>query len=99
MDDLGYRRMQWRCNALNQRSRNAAQRLGFRFEGIFYNYFIFKGKNRDTAWYSILDHEWPEVKERMNAWLSSSNFDNAKAAKTSLSEMMQNRTQSNRGFL
>ena len=52
MDDLGYRRMQWRCNALNAASRAAARRLGFRFEGIFYNHMIFKGRNRDTAWYS-----------------------------------------------
>src|SRR5215467_1263196 len=58
MDDLGYRRMQWRCNALNAASRAAARRLGFRFEGIFYNHMIFKGRNRDTAWYSILDDEW-----------------------------------------
>jgi RimJ/RimL family protein N-acetyltransferase len=62
MDDLGYRRMQWRCNSLNERSRKAARRLGFRFEGIFYNHLIFKGKNRDTAWYSILDNEWPDVR-------------------------------------
>ncbi len=97
MDELGYRRMQWRCNALNQRSRHAAQRLGFRFEGIFYNHLIFKGKNRDTAWYSILDDEWPEVKIIMSTWLSSSNFDSTKTAKTSLSETMQNRTESSRG--
>ena len=97
MDDLGYRRMQWRCNALNQRSRKAAQRLGFRFEGIFHNHLIFKGKNRDTAWYSILDDEWSEVKELMSAWLSSSNFDNSNTAKASLSEMMQIRTKSSRG--
>jgi len=63
MDDLGYRRMQWRCNALNATSRAAARRLGFRFEGIFHNHMIFKGRNRDTAWYSILDNEWPEVRE------------------------------------
>jgi RimJ/RimL family protein N-acetyltransferase len=55
MDDLGYRRMQWRCNSLNVKSRNAARRLGFRFEGIFYNHMLPKGRNRDTAWYSILD--------------------------------------------
>lgn len=97
MDDLGYRRMQWRCNALNQRSRSAAQRLGFRFEGIFYNHLIFKGKNRDTAWYSILDDEWPEVKNIIGAWLSSSNFDSAITAKTSLSETMRDRTESTRG--
>lgn len=97
MDDLGYRRMQWRCNALNQRSRNAAQRLGFRFEGIFYNHLIFKGKNRDTAWYSILDDEWPEVKGILSTWLSRSNFDSGNTAKTSLTEMMKIRTKSSRG--
>lgn len=97
MGDLGYRRMQWRCNALNQRSRNAAKRLGFRFEGIFYNHLIFKGKNRDTAWYSILDDEWPEVREIVTGWLSSTNFDSTKTAKTSLSEMMQKRSESSRG--
>src|SRR5262249_34808926 len=54
-----YRRMQWRCNALNEKSRAAARRLGYRFEGIWYNHMIVKGRNRDTAWYSILDTEWP----------------------------------------
>lgn len=97
MDDLGYRRMQWRCNALNKRSRKAAHRLGFRFEGIFYNHLIFKGKNRDTAWYSILDDEWPEVKEIIGTWLNSSNFDSSNTAKTSLTEMMKVRTKSSRG--
>jgi RimJ/RimL family protein N-acetyltransferase len=57
MDELRYRRMQWRCNSLNVKSRNAARRLGFRFDGIFYNHQILKGRNRDTAWYSILDDE------------------------------------------
>ena len=71
MDDLGYRRMQWRCNSLNVKSRNAARRLGFRFEGIFYNHMLSKGRNRDTAWYSILDDEWPEAREIIKAWLSS----------------------------
>ena len=74
MDDLGNRRMVWKCNALNARSRNAAHRLGFRFEGIFHNHIIFKGRNRDTAWYSILDDEWPQVRERIAAWLADDNF-------------------------
>jgi RimJ/RimL family protein N-acetyltransferase len=78
MGDLGYRRMQWRCNALNAASRAAARRLGFRFEGIFYNHMIFKGRNRDTAWYSILDDEWPEVREIMGRWLAPSNFDQSR---------------------
>ena len=67
--ELGYRRMQWRCNSLNQRSRAAARRLGFKFEGIFYNHMIVKGKNRDTAWYSILDNEWPSLKDTIETWL------------------------------
>ena len=98
MEDLGYRRMQWRCNALNAKSRAAAQRLGFRFEGIFYNNLIFKGMNRDTAWYSILDDEWPEVREKIGAWLNSDNFDADGAPRSSLSEMMQQRTASMRGL-
>ena len=97
MDELGYRRMQWRCNSLNEKSRSAARRLGFRFEGIFYNHLIFKGKNRDTAWYSILDDEWPEVREIISAWLEPSNYDNNNAPKTSLSARMAERTTSTRG--
>jgi RimJ/RimL family protein N-acetyltransferase len=97
MDDLGYRRMHWRCNSLNEKSRQAARRLGFRFEGIFYNHMIFKGKNRDTAWYSILDDEWPEVRAIFENWLDESNFDDDGSAQTSLYEMMQNRTPSRRG--
>ena len=91
MDDLGYRRMQWRCNALNAASRTAARRLGFRFEGIFYNHMIFKGRNRDTAWYSILDDEWPEVRKIMERWLAPSNFDQDGSAKTSLAALMEER--------
>src|SRR5262252_4837154 len=97
MDDLGYRRMQWRCNALNAASRAAARRLGFRFEGIFYNHMIFKGKNRDTAWYSILDDEWPEVREIMERWLAPSNFDQDGTAITSLAALMGERGPSRRG--
>lgn len=96
MDDLGYRRMQWRCNALNQKSRTAAKRLGFRFEGIFYNNLIFKGMNRDTAWYSILDDEWPEVRNIIGNWLDPSNFDASGDVKTSLATAMQHRSLSTR---
>ena len=99
MDDLGYRRMQWRCNSLNEGSRAAARRLGFRFEGIFYNHLIFKGKNRDTAWYSILDDEWPEVKTNLEQWLDPSNFDSEGCEKASLSSLMQNRSESRRDEL
>ena len=96
MDELAYRRMQWRCNSLNEKSRQAARRLGFRFEGIFYNHLIFKGKNRDTAWYSILDDEWPEVKEIIGQWLDPSNFDREGNSKSSLWDMMQKRSESTR---
>jgi RimJ/RimL family protein N-acetyltransferase len=97
MDDLGYRRMHWRCNALNEKSRRAALRLGFRFEGILYKHMIFKGKNRDTAWYSILDDEWPEVRGNFEAWLDESNFNDEGDARTSLSEIMSRRIPSQRG--
>jgi RimJ/RimL family protein N-acetyltransferase len=91
MDDLGYRRMQWRCNAENAASRNAARRLGFRFEGIFYRHMIYKGKNRDTAWYSILDEEWPELRAIFEQWLQPANFDSRGTAKVALSKLMQER--------
>jgi RimJ/RimL family protein N-acetyltransferase len=74
-DDLHYRRMQWRCNALNEKSRAAALRLGFTFEGIFYQHMVVKGHNRDTAWYSILDGEWPRIRANFEAWLAPDNFD------------------------
>ena len=96
MDDLGYRRMQWRCNALNAASRAAARRLGFRFEGIFYNHMIFKGRNRDTAWYSILDDEWPEVRDIIEQWLAPGNFARDGAARTSLTALMAQRGPSRR---
>lgn len=68
-DDLGYRRMEWKCNALNEPSRRAALRLGFSYEGTFRQHMIVKGENRDTAWFSMLDHEWPEVKAALESWL------------------------------
>ncbi len=96
MDELGYRRMQWRCNSLNEKSRQAARRLGFRFEGVFYNHLIFKGKNRDTAWYSILDDEWPEVRAILEDWLDDANFDAKGHARSSLFEKMSGRSPSRR---
>jgi RimJ/RimL family protein N-acetyltransferase len=74
-DDLCYRRYEWKCDALNEPSRRAALRLGFKYEGTFRQHMIVKGKNRDTAWYSMLDSEWPERKEAFERWLSPSNFD------------------------
>lgn len=86
-DELGYRRVQWRCDAHNERSRAAVRRLGFGFEGIFYNETIIKGLNKDTAWYSLLDYEWPAVKDKMLSWLADDNFDGDGRALTSLSAL------------
>ena len=74
-DDLRYRRYEWKCDALNAPSRAAAQRLGFTFEGIFRQCTHYKGRNRDTAWFSILDHEWPARKALFEVWLDPANFD------------------------
>jgi RimJ/RimL family protein N-acetyltransferase len=74
-EDLQYRRYEWKCDALNAPSRRAALRLGFTFEGIFRQHMIVKGKNRDTAWFSMLDTEWPERKRAFEEWLSPTNFD------------------------
>jgi RimJ/RimL family protein N-acetyltransferase len=74
-EDLGYRRYEWKCNSLNQPSRRAALRLGFTFEGVFRQHMIVKGQNRDTAWFSMLDHEWPARKAAFERWLAPLNFD------------------------
>nr|WP_245875451.1 GNAT family protein [Tabrizicola aquatica] len=71
----GYRRYEWKCNALNLPSRRAAQRLGFSFEGVFRNHMLVKGRNRDTAWFSVIDSEWPALAEAFSVWLSPTNFD------------------------
>ena len=73
--DLGYRRYEWKCNALNAASRAAAERLGFSFEGVFRQAAVVKGRNRDTAWYSVIDGEWPALREAFRRWLDPSNFD------------------------
>lgn len=74
-DELGYRRYEWKCDALNAPSRSAAARLGFKYEGVFRQATMYKSRNRDTAWFSILDSEWPQLKQRFQAWLSPNNFD------------------------
>jgi len=74
-DHLGYRRYEWKCNALNLPSRRAAERLGFTFEGIFRQHMVIKAQSRDTAWYSMLDREWPARKQAFNTWLAQANFD------------------------
>lgn len=86
-EDLGYRRYEWKCDALNQRSRRAALRLGFQFEGIFRQHMIVKGRNRDTAWFAMLDSEWPERKRNFEQWLSPSNFDDTGRQRTSLATL------------
>ncbi len=74
-DELRYRRLEWKCDALNAKSQRAAARLGFRFEGIFRQHLIVKGRNRDSAWFSIIDTEWPAVKDALEKWLAEDNFD------------------------
>ncbi len=74
-ETLKYRRYEWKCHSLNQPSRRAAERLGFTFEGIFRQHAVLKNRNRDTAWFSILDSEWPTLKAKLQKWLSPSNFD------------------------
>ena len=73
-DDLGYRRVEWKCNALNAASRRAAERFGFMFEGVFRKHQIVKSRNRDTAWYAITDDEWPAIRAGFQTWLAPENF-------------------------
>lgn len=74
-DELGYRRYEWKCNNANEPSKRAAERFGFSFEGVFRQHRIVKGANRDTAWFSVLDSEWPLLKQAYEAWLDTDNFD------------------------
>ena len=74
-DTLGYRRVEWKCDALNQRSRRAAERFGFTFEGVFRRHMVVKDRNRDTAWFAITDDEWPRLRQAYEGWLDPANFD------------------------
>ena len=87
-DELGYRRYEWKCDALNAASRRAADRLGFSFDGIFEQALVYKGRNRDTAWYSILDRDWPRLKRAYEQWLNSKNFDDKGRQRQSLASFM-----------
>lgn len=87
--EAGYRRYEWKCNALNLGSRRAAQRLGFSYEGVFRQASVIKGRNRDTAWFACIDSEWPALKECFEAWLSPANFDSAGRQKERLSDLTQ----------
>jgi RimJ/RimL family protein N-acetyltransferase len=83
-DELGYRRYEWKCDDLNAPSRAAAKRLGFTFEGVFRQAIVYKERNRDTAWFSMLDSEWPSRKREFERWLDPANFDAAGHQKTKL---------------
>jgi RimJ/RimL family protein N-acetyltransferase len=84
-DDLGYRRLEWKCDSLNEPSRRAAERFGFTYEGIFRQHMIVKGRNRDTAWFSMIDGEWPLRRAAFEAWLAPENFDKTGRQRRSLS--------------
>ncbi len=88
-EDLHYRRYEWKCDALNAASRRAALRLGFQFEGIFRQHMIVKSRNRDTAWFSMLDSEWPLRKANFERWLSPANFDSSGCQLCSLTMLNQ----------
>jgi RimJ/RimL family protein N-acetyltransferase len=85
-DDLGYRRLEWKCNSLNAASRGAAERFGFTFEGVFRKHQIVKGRNRDTAWFSITDDEWPAIRGGYEAWLAPASFDDDGRQRRTLGE-------------
>jgi len=93
-DELGYRRYEWKCDALNAPSRAAAERLGFTFEGIFRQAVVVKGRNRDTAWFAIIDREWPAIKAAFEAWLAADNFDSDLRQKRRLAELIRERRSS-----
>jgi RimJ/RimL family protein N-acetyltransferase len=87
-DDFGYRRLEWKCNALNAASRRAAERFGFSFEGVFRNHQVVKGRSRDTAWYAITNENWPAIGSAFRAWLSPGNFDADGLQRRSLGDFM-----------
>jgi RimJ/RimL family protein N-acetyltransferase len=86
-DDLGYRRFEWKCDSLNLPSRRAAERFGFVYEGVFRQHMVVKGRNRDTAWFSMIDGEWPAVRAAFELWLGPENFDSKGGQRRSLAEV------------
>lgn len=86
-DDLGYRRLEWKCDSLNAPSRRAAERFGFTYEGIFRQQMVIKDRNRDTAWFSIIDAEWPSRRAAFEQWLAPANFDSDGKQRRSLAEV------------
>ena len=93
-NELGYRRYEWKCDALNAPSRRAAERLGFTYDGLFRQEIIYKGRNRDTAWYSILDCDWPAIESDYINWLNSENFDDEGQQKRKLQQFMAQKQKS-----
>jgi len=87
-EDPGYRRVEWKCDALNEASKRAARRFSFTYEGTFRQHMVVKGRNRDTAWFAILDHEWPAIRAAFERWLSPDNFDADGRQRASLSALM-----------
>jgi RimJ/RimL family protein N-acetyltransferase len=85
--NLGYRRYEWKCDALNAPSRAAAQRLGLSFEGVFRQAVMYKGRNRDTAWYATIDREWPDLSAAFERWLNPANFDEQGRQRLRLSDL------------
>jgi RimJ/RimL family protein N-acetyltransferase len=88
-DELGYRRYEWKCDSLNAPSRRAAERLGFSYEGIFRQAVVYKGRNRDTAWFSVLDREWPALRGAYEQWLSPENFDQSGRQRRRLADLIE----------
>jgi RimJ/RimL family protein N-acetyltransferase len=88
-DELGYRRYEWKCDSRNAASRAAAERLGFRYEGLFRQAMVYKGRNRDTAWFSVIDSEWPVLKAGFERWLDPANFDAEGRQRASLASFRQ----------
>jgi RimJ/RimL family protein N-acetyltransferase len=88
-DDLGYRRYEWKCDSLNAPSRKTALRLGFEFEGIFRQAIVYKGRNRDTAWYAIIDKDWPRIRRAFERWLADDNFDANGKQRASLAQLRE----------
>ena len=85
--ELGYRRYEWKCDALNANSRRAAERLGFVFEGVFRQATVYKGRSRDTAWYAVVDSDWPALREAFERWLDRDNFDASGLQRSSLGDI------------
>lgn len=91
-DELGYRRYEWKCDSFNAPSRTTAQRLGFQFEGVFRQAMLYKGRSRDTAWFSIIDSEWPSICSSFEDWLDPSNFDPRGVQRQSLTDLRESAT-------